>query len=89
MFSESISRISDSLFGVNDFKIREKGNWTLTSDGIKVLDDTLVKFTLDHMYIKDKFDPKRIIVASLYAFDILAGQKKEPKSPDWKFRFRS
>ena len=85
---ESIKHISVVVFGQQkDYPIAVSGNYTETPEGVIIEDSDVVKFTLDHMNWFDKLNPSKVIVASLYAFDMILGDKKQPNE-NWKFKFR-
>ena len=64
-------------------------NWSsgyaTAHDGHDVYDMDVVKFVLQHTSFRDRFNPKKLIIAALYAQPMLLGDFKIPKAKHWKF----
>ena len=64
-------------------------NWTsgyaTAEDGHNVYDMDVVKFVLQHTKFRHWFNPKRLIIAALYAQPMLLGDFRIPEAKDWKF----
>ena len=89
MFTESIKHISEVVFGKTAYHmIPKKGIYSQSAiNGKCVTDQDLIKFTLNHMSVFDKFNPSKIIVASLFACDMMLDFEQLPKKSNWKFKF--
>ena len=87
MIVETLDRIANVVFKQQEsYKVPAAGIYTVTPKGIRVEDRDLVKFTLDHMNWFDKLNPSKVIVASLYVFDMILGDVRTPTG-NWKFKF--
>ena len=64
-------------------------NWStgyaITEDGTKVYDMDVAKFVLQHTRFIDRFNPKKLIIAAIYALPMLLGDFKIPEGKNWKF----
>ena len=64
-------------------------NWTNgyaeAHDGHEVYDMDVVKFVLQHVRFIDRFNPKKLIIAALYAQPMLLGDFKFPEAKKWRF----
>ena len=66
-------------------KLDWSSGYATAQDGHDVYDMDVVKFVLQHIKFIDRFNPKKLIIASIYAQPMLLGDFKIPKSKNWKF----
>ena len=59
--------------------------YATAEDGHVVHDMDVVKFVLQHTRLIDWLNPKKLIIASIYALPMLLGDFKIPESKNWKF----
>lgn len=48
-------------------------------DGLIVQDKDVYKFMKKHLRLRDRFNLRKIVMGTMYSFDILCGAIKEPK----------
>lgn len=61
------------------------GGYATAYDGHDVYDLDVVKFVLQHTKFIDRFNPKKMIIAAIYAQPMLLGDFKIPEAKKWKF----
>lgn len=67
---------------------RKTKYWNCYSDfgnGKIVYDKDVANFVKKHLRIRDRFDLRKFVEATLLAADILGGATEEPKDKSWKF----